>query len=178
MRPELAIALDYDLRLEFCQLQENLKADLTERACLTLLLLVERAKGSHSIWAPYIASLPQTYRESCYSQHLSRYVTQLTGTARQLAVRRPMPRWRSLIVFSRKCHGCQNGNESSCLPSSTCLWMAEKSLRLFVLEDGSWWSAEELSKVMTTRLGRLAEHHRSGLRQLTAWCGTFLAMCR
>ena len=58
----------------FSQLQTEAGANLDGRHLLCLLLVVERAKGSKSLWHPYIQFLPQTYGTvHCFCCGLTEY---------------------------------------------------------------------------------------------------------
>jgi hypothetical protein len=64
LEASLAVSPKYNLQPVFYALIESDTAsEIDERTLLVLTLLLERAKGASSKWAPYIDILPQTYSE-------------------------------------------------------------------------------------------------------------------
>jgi len=68
LEASLATSPDYNLQPAFAALLLLDGAEeIDERTLLVLTLLLERAKGAASKWAPYIAILPRTYSEHNFS---------------------------------------------------------------------------------------------------------------
>lgn len=130
-------------------LRDELGTNCDQRHILCLLLLLERARGAASQWAPYINILPSSYGElgkasNAWAGSSSQHLCQLLGTA---AV-------RALLA------------DSCCAPHH---------LRA---DDPYWWSSKEVQLVAGTRLSKAIEQYRPGLDQLMGWVKRLEALRR
>jgi len=129
---------------------------LDARAALCLLLLLERARGPASAWAPYVDVLPDTYGAQ------RRFLSSVGGASAAgvcssgqaaieagSALRWPAPHVAALPVRVRGAErGAPRGRHAG---------------------DPTWWSAADLALVEGTRLGAAAAAHAAALRRLAAW---------
>jgi len=138
---------------------------LDARAALCLLLLLERARGPASAWAPYVDVLPDTYgAQRRFLSSVSGASTVGVCSSRQAgieagsALRWPAPHVAALPVRVR---GAERG-----------------APRWRRAGDPTWWSAADLALVEGTRLGAAAAAHAAALRRLAAWRDRLLELHR
>jgi len=145
----------------FRALRAEAGPDLDARATLCLLLLLERALGPTSAWAPYIDVLPDTYGAPRRGPRLC----QPSQCRRRLfLLRRLQGRLNTALACTPRCRAA-----SARARRRRGAGRADGRPRTRRAGDPTWWSAADLALVEGTRLGAAAAAHAAALRRLAAW---------
>ena len=141
----------------YVNVQEAVGDDLDRRYTLCLLLLLEKARGTESYWAAYIAALPTSYSKppllnpSCLQSTAPDHRKQ-SRTWDCTAGHQPR-KTRLLVLCRSACVRC-------CFLLNTALCWAG---------DPLWWGPEAVSLLEGTKLEAGVEYQKSTMKKLRLW---------
>lgn len=133
-------------------MQEAVGDVLDRRWTLCLLLLLEKARGTMSFWAAYIAALPTSYSNPPLLHPHAADHRQHSQMWYCTTDHKPWKAWNLLL--------CRNACVPCCfLHKATLCWAG----------DPLWWGPEALSLLQGTKLSASVEYQRSNIKKLGIW---------